>query len=240
MYEIGVSKKVQFCDVYSLDEEDLKAMLPSPIHAFILLYPIDDGKFDREDRLLGEVEEEEEEDKSKETSSKKPFYLSQTIDNACGFIALLHVIAALQDNDNNDNDSADVVAKDSILDKYLEAARKCPTPRDRGVLLESNEALASVHRTFAQQGSTEAPQTLEEEMAVNLHFVALVPSSTSSSTGPALWELDGRKRGPVKRGEGGIANFVAESLKLIKWYMERAGEAHAGSYSVLALVPNNY
>jgi hypothetical protein len=123
--------------------------------------------------------------------------------------------------------------------KYLSEARKSGlSASDRGKLLEHNEELASQHRKFAEQGSTAAPQTLEEEMAVNLHFVALVPGRD----GKSLWELDGRKAGPVLRAmPDKSTGFVPESLKLIKQYMERGNNGDNGNtveYSVIALVPS--
>ncbi|WFD43673.1 ubiquitinyl hydrolase 1 [Malassezia psittaci] len=52
-------------------------------------------------------------------------------------------------------------------------------------------ALKSVHATIAGEGQTAAP---EAEDPVNLHFVAFVRGSTGQ-----LWELDGRRKGPIER-----------------------------------------
>lgn len=66
-------------------------------------------------------------------------------------------------------------------------------PLERADLLYDSKALESAHADAAKLGDTEAP---EAEDSVDLHFVAFVKGSDGR-----LWELDGRRRGPLDRGQ---------------------------------------
>lgn len=80
----------------------------------------------------------------------------------------------------------------STLDTLIKQAIPLP-PAERSALLETNHDLASAHRESASQGATEAP---EAEADIDLHYVTFVKTEDGK-----LWELDGRRKGPIERAE---------------------------------------
>ena len=66
-------------------------------------------------------------------------------------------------------------------------------PRERARLLEETPEIAAAHREAASEGDTAAPDAQDD---VDLHFVCFVKGGDG-----ALWELDGRRKGPLRRGE---------------------------------------
>jgi ubiquitin carboxyl-terminal hydrolase L3 len=64
-------------------------------------------------------------------------------------------------------------------------------PTERSRLLERTPALQAAHQAAASQGATAAPDAQDD---VDLHYVCFVKA------GGTLWELDGRRKGPLARG----------------------------------------
>jgi ubiquitin carboxyl-terminal hydrolase L3 len=106
-------------------------------------------------------------------------FMKQTIENACGTIALLHCLL---------NDP-DIVEGNSIIDSLRNQMLQLTSPMDRAKLLEQNHQVEDLHASFAIQGSTKAP---EAEDDVDLHFVAFIRSPRG-----LICELDGRQEGPL-------------------------------------------
>jgi ubiquitin carboxyl-terminal hydrolase L3 len=89
------------------------------------------------------------------------------------------------------------IATDSTLDKLRKAAIPLPTA-ERSQLVERNPALAQAHQAAAAQGDTPAPDARDD---VDLHYVCFVRTEDPELQGAGiLWELDGRRKGPLKRG----------------------------------------
>lgn len=65
-------------------------------------------------------------------------------------------------------------------------------PVQRADLLYESKALESAHADAARLGDTAAPEAADD---VDLHFVAFVRGVDGT-----LWELDGRRKGPLSRG----------------------------------------
>ena len=85
VHNLGLSKKLSFHDVYSLDDPELLAFVPRPAYALLLVFPVSDAY----------------ENSRKEEDLERPAYegagpeeevmwYKQTIGNACGLIGLLH------------------------------------------------------------------------------------------------------------------------------------------------------
>lgn len=107
--------------------------------------------------------------------------------------------------------------KPSDLNTLLEKAEPLD-PGARAQLLEKTPALATAHREAASQGATEAPQAQDN---VDLHYVSFV-----RGTDGTLWELDGRRKGPLARGQLDEGEDVL-SEKALTWgplkFLEREG-----------------
>ena len=109
-------------------------------------------------------------------------------------------------------------------------------PASRAKLLETSSDLATAHASAAAEGDTAAPSADER---VNLHFVAFVKSPQGN-----LWELDGSRKGPLKRGrlpEGeDVLSEQAVNLGPKKFLNaeKEAGETGELRFSILALGPS--
>lgn len=108
-------------------------------------------------------------------------------------------------------------------------------PEPRAHLLETTPAIASAHESAAAQGDTAA---LSATASVDLHFVAFIKSAQNN-----LWELDGRRKGPLNRGNLDAEDDVLtdKALQLgVKAFLKREEEAGGGDlrFSLLALAPN--
>ena len=234
--KIGVrDPNVGFHDVFGLDPE-LLAFVPSPVLAVILLYPLTAAS---ESERRAELARQPETDR--DAIPADLFYMKQTIGNACGTIAMMHCLANVsrsaegegnEGNEGNDGkeereDTSVVRQAGGILDRFL-AETAGMTPEAIGSYLEEgrgcSEALHGLHGRAAQEGDTAAPGADDE---INLHFVAFVEK------GGVLWELDGRRAGPVQRGPvvDGLMGSVARVVKEV--YVGGAnGDIH---FSLIAL-----
>ncbi|KAL6771494.1 hypothetical protein ACKKBG_A26600 [Auxenochlorella protothecoides x Auxenochlorella symbiontica] len=166
----------QFTDVWGLDP-DLLAMVPRPVLAVILLFPMEAAPSSR-----GAASEAD------DFALQSLWYTKQTIGNACGTIAVLHALL------NNTEDVA--LAPGSFLARFREATA-AKTPAERAAYLEdppdASVDITSSHAAAAQAGSTAAPEATAD---IDLHFVTFVEH------GGRLYELDGWGRG-LLRGVAG-------------------------------------
>lgn len=181
VHNLGVSSKLGFYDVYSLDDPDLLAMVPRPVHSLIFITPGPMYYAVREEDGIPQAKDTLTYDKSGD--DEPIMWFRQTIGNACGLIALLHSVA--------NGEARKFISEGSILDRLLtEAAPLKPLPR-ADVLYNSAE-LEKAHMDAARQGDTSAPGA---EEGVGYHFLAFTKGKDNH-----LWELEGGCDGPVDRG----------------------------------------
>jgi ubiquitin carboxyl-terminal hydrolase L3 len=185
---LGVNEAWQFVDVWGLDR-DLLALLPRPICAVLLLFPLS-AKNDGEP--LGPLD-----------SESGLYFIKQTIGNACGTIGIIHALC-----NNAETLGFD---REKHLSKFFSDTRGL-SPEERGKHLESDSAFSEAHDEVAQEGQTQAPGRDER---VDLHFVAFVEHNSS------LYELDGRKDGPVKHGPTTQDTLLEDTAEVVKKFMAR-------------------
>ncbi len=87
IHSLGISTSLSFHDVLSLDDPELLAFLPRPVHALILVFPTTEAY---EQRV--EVEDSEAEDCLEGGEVGEVVFFRQTINNACGLYAILHAV----------------------------------------------------------------------------------------------------------------------------------------------------
>lgn len=200
------------CDVFGLDEE-LLAMVPQPVVGVVLLYPI------TEDSEKARLKELDAAGRAPINDEDGIYYMKQTIGNACGTIALLHIVA-------NNRDRLHVSPK-SFLGHFLEKTSDM-NPVQRGAHLENppigQPNIDSIHKIAALEGDSAVP-SLEEE--INLHFVALV------QRGGQLWELDGRRSGPVSHGKSSKDTFLSDCAQMIQ--QKYVNKSSSITFSVMAI-----
>ena len=106
------------------------------------------------------------------------------------------------------------------------------SPQARADLLYESEALESAHQSAAGGGDTSAP---DAEDNVDLHYVCFVKSQDNN-----LWELDGRRKGPLNRGKLSADEDVLSDQALdlgVRSFLKRASEAGGGDlrFSLITL-----
>lgn len=105
-------------------------------------------------------------------------------------------------------------------------------PVERADLLYESEALESAHQAAASGGDTAAPAADDN---VDLHYVCFVKSAKNN-----LWELDGRRKGPLNRGELAADEDVLSERALdlgVRSFLKREAEAGGGElrFSLITL-----
>jgi ubiquitin carboxyl-terminal hydrolase L3 len=88
LHNLGLSHKVAFQDVFSIDEPELLAFVPRPAYALLLVFPVSDTyeKFRSE-------EDSAKEEYSGKGEGEEVVWFKQTIGNACGMIGVLHAVS---------------------------------------------------------------------------------------------------------------------------------------------------
>lgn len=107
-------------------------------------------------------------------------------------------------------------------------------PISRADLLYESQALEKAHHNAANQGQSEVP---ESEDNVDLHYVCFVKDKKSH-----LWELDGRRKGPLDRGYIGEDDVLSEkALELgVRRFLKREEAVGGGElrFSLITLAPS--
>lgn len=213
-YKIGLSPVLLFQDVYSLTDPDLLAFLPQPVLALVLLFPI-----------TSTYEQYRKEfDSQHSNSSESATWFKQTIGNGCGLYALLHVLANLP---------RDFIVQsllvNSLLLLQISAASGVEEIAQLVELLELNIQLDD---NYGAQGQTTAPDASEP---VEFHFITYV-----KGTDGHVYELDGRRSGPVDLGESPESLHILDDAKVaekIQFYMDNTDELQRNNFAMMAVAP---
>jgi len=204
-----LTKYAHFEDVYGLDE-DMLLSVPRPVKAVVLLFPIEpegDAESQKEDERL----QREGQPKIDDTI----FWVKQKIPNACGTIGLVHAIA-----------NSDVTfTPTSALQKFIIGCHD-KTPEERAELLGITPLFASIHAETANTGQSapvsetvyhftcfvQAPEQDFRKVARKEHVSESAVAEPTS--GMRLVELDGRRQGPIDRGE--CTDLLIDAVNFIK------------------------
>ncbi|KAF5019406.1 hypothetical protein F66182_8606 [Fusarium sp. NRRL 66182] len=196
IHKLGVSDALEMHDVYSLTDPELLAFIPRPALALLLVFPV--SAVYESHRMAEDSLTEEYKGKG---DTEPVLWWPQTIRNACGLMGLLHAVS----NGNARNfigASPFSIVLDTLTDGLTEAdstldviiKKSAPLdPNGRAKVLETTPDLATAHKEAATQGDTPAPAAEDD---VELHYVCF-----AKGTDGGLWELDGRRKGPIRRGD---------------------------------------
>ncbi|PGG96660.1 hypothetical protein AJ79_09497 [Helicocarpus griseus UAMH5409] len=219
IHQLGVSPALGFSDIYSIDDPDLIAFVPRPSHAILLVFPISPAY------EASRVAEDKDKALYDGSGPNEPVtWFKQTIRNACGLIGLLHAVS--------NGPVKQHILPGSDLEKLLRDAEPL-TPDARADLLYASKALESAHADAAKKGDSAVPDADEK---IDLHFVCFAKGSDGH-----LWELDGRRKGPLDRGVLGEDEDVLSEKGLqmgVRQLLKR--EAEAGGdlrFSLVSLGP---
>lgn len=192
LHNLGLPESIGFSDIYSLTEPDLLALVPRPASALLLVFPVS------ETYESGRVAEDANLPMYNGSGPNEPVtWYKQTIKNACGLIGLLHAAS--------NGAAREQVVPGSDLDKLLKEADGLK-PIDRAELLYESKALESAHASAAAKGDSEAP---DAQSSLDLHFVCFTKGKDGN-----LYELDGRRTGPLNRGSLGADEDVLSQKAL--------------------------
>ncbi|TYG91219.1 hypothetical protein ES288_A12G244600v1 [Gossypium darwinii] len=224
--------EAECCDVYGLEDE-LLAMVPQPVLAVLFLFPITSQT---EEERLGQ-------DNEKRDVSSKVYFMKQTVGNACGTIGLLHGVGnvtseiKLQEGSYLDRFFKSTASMDLSVSvsacthvctcfclhilRFVIADFKLLYGLKRAAFLEKEREMEVAHSVAATAGETEASDN------VNTHFICF------SCVDGKLYELDGRKSGPISHGASSPSSLLQDAAKVIKGMIQKNPESL--NFNVIAL-----
>lgn len=224
-FRLGLSPILQFHDLYSLTDPELLAFIPQPVYGIILLFPLTENYESyrkQTDNKSGSV--------YANTKSNEVKWFKQTIGNACGLYALLHVLSNLP----NDLIINGLILKENLLAQIT----KYTSVEDVSRLVENLENEIQLDNNYGNQGQTEAPLASD---SIDLHFITFIKSSIDGH----LYELDGRRNGPIDLGLGSSENVDNPNIlnektivEKIQFYMDNTDEKNKHNFSIMAIAPS--
>lgn len=217
--KLGLSPILGFHDVYSISDPDLMAFLSQPVYGVIMLFPITEGYENHRketDRLSNPY------DSSKLNDVK---WFKQTIGNGCGLYALLHMLLNLPD---------DFILENLVLKRFiLSKLNPSISIEETSSLVEALEQSIQLDENYGSKGQTEAP---DAAVQITLHFITFIKGKDNH-----LYELDGRRSGPVDLGESVDDDHILRDSKLIekiKFYMDTTDEENRNNFALMSIAPS--
>jgi ubiquitin carboxyl-terminal hydrolase L3 len=203
---------LSWTDVLSTEDWALD-MVPSPVSAVALLFPIKEASEAFKDAQEARVRAEG------EAAPPALYFTKQTVGNACGTVAILHSVA----NCTAVSGGAVPLAAGGWFAGFLERTKGL-SPEARAEALEDDQEVEEQHGEVAVQGQSAVVEDVET------HFVAFVEK------GGRLWELDGRKAFPISHGATSAERLLADACAVIRRdFMDRdPGEVR---FTITALAP---
>ncbi len=189
----------EFVDVFSTEDWALD-MIAQPVAAVLMLYPLTKPQ-------LANTPKEESTEASLEQKDNV-WFIKQRIGNACGTIGLLHSLLNLPEPLNC------MIQEGSWLEKFKD---DCPIPLDpieKAVILEKNDKIEKLHDDATSDESNATDRGTDKDDILT-HFVALVCVDNR------LYELDGRKQGPVDHGPTSQATLLKDAIQVVQKFMAR-------------------
>lgn len=221
VHNLGLSTALSFHDIWSIDDPDLLSFIPRPANALLLVFPVS--------KSYEVLRMQEDKDKAEYTGKgpEEPIiWYKQTIRNACGLIGILHAVS--------NGSSRAFIESESALEKLVQEAIPL-APIERADLLYNSQALESAHASAASQGQSHAPGAEDD---IDLHYVCFIKDEKNN-----LWELDGRRKGPLNRGTLSADEDVLSEKALdlgVRVFLKQEAEQNAGEmrFSLIALAPS--
>jgi ubiquitin carboxyl-terminal hydrolase L3 len=202
----------EFVDVFSTEEWALE-MIPQPVAAVLMLYPLTEiqESAPRNDQILNVTTT------TTTTTTPTVWFTKQRIGNACGTIGLLHALMNLPD----DLRQLGCIQRNSWLDQFEQATTTttttssssttttATTPIQKAERLETDPTIAALHDEATHSSDNQTNRgNLDDD--VETHFIALVNVQN------VLYELDGRKAGPVIHGPTTPMTLLQDSCRIIR------------------------
>ncbi|BFG31311.1 hypothetical protein CerSpe_175850 [Prunus speciosa] len=136
----------------------------------------------------------------KQEPKGRVYFLKQTVGNACGTIGLLHAVGNIT--------SEIKLVEESYLDRFFKSTATMD-PLERAAFLEKDREMEVAHSVAATGGETEATDN------VDTHFICF------SCVDGELYELDGRKSGPISHGPSSPNSLLQDAAKVIQGMIQK-------------------
>ncbi|QCD81337.1 ubiquitin carboxyl-terminal hydrolase L3 [Vigna unguiculata] len=151
--------------------------------------------------ITAKTEEERlQQENEKKDYSNKVYFMKQTVGNACGTIGLLHALG---------NITSEVkLVEGSFFDKFFKSTASMD-PLQRAVFLENDRDMEVAHSVAATAGDTVASDN------VDTHFICF------ACVDGQLYELDGRKSGPISHGVSSQSTLLRDAAKVIQSMIQK-------------------
>lgn len=150
--------------------------------------------------LTAKTEEERMMQANEKQEPKGVYFMKQTVGNACGTIGLLHAVGNIT--------SEIKLVEDSFLDRFFKKTASMD-PLQRAAFLESDTEMEVAHSVAAHGGDTEASDN------VDTHFICF------ACVDGELYELDGRKSGPISHGPSSPDGLLQDAAKVIQGMIQK-------------------
>ncbi|GER34763.1 ubiquitin carboxyl-terminal hydrolase isozyme L3 [Striga asiatica] len=141
------------------------------------------------------------------------YFMKQTVGNACGTIGLLHAVGNIT--------SRIKLVEGSYLDIFFKTTANM-NPSERASFLENDREMEVAHSVAATGGDTEASDD------VNTHFICFTCVNGESFFSPSkhelerqLYELDGRRAGPITHGASSPDTLLHDAAKVIQKIIQK-------------------
>ena len=208
---------VRVVEVLSIEDWALD-MVPGPVHAVLFLYPLSPRQLE-----FDSAHPPDPMPSTSDPTSGAPYFMKQTVGNACGTVALLHALG------NHHRAGAAAARPDSWLAEFFSATAKMTAEEIASYIAEgaASDALAKVHTATATSSENATAATMD----VETHFVAFV------CAGGTLYELDGRKAGPTVHGPCEASELLPKAVGAISKCMKR--DPDELRFTITALVGND-
>ncbi|KAH7834675.1 hypothetical protein Vadar_018487 [Vaccinium darrowii] len=128
------------------------------------------------------------------------YFMKQTVGNACGTIGLLHAVGNVSSEIN--------LLEESFLDRFFKSTANM-NPLERAAFLEKDREMEVAHSLAATGGETEVSDN------VDTHFICY------SCVDGQLYELDGRKSGPISHGPSSRSSLLQDAAKVIQGVIKK-------------------
>ena len=215
-------------DVFSTEDWALD-MIPSPVLAVLLLYPLTHVQLQYEQQETEQLLRLSKEGKSENHTNTNDdvWFMKQRIGNACGTIGLIHAMMnAIQQHQSSSllsTTSTTTVHPPPLMqpNSWLDIFYKSSTmmmkdPIQRAELLENDPTIATFHdRATSSTDNQTSRGTVDDDIIT--HFIAFVSGTNSSSTQhqPFLYELDGRKLLNLSWYDEPLEYYITRTMRTI-------------------------
>ncbi|XP_054824204.1 ubiquitin carboxyl-terminal hydrolase 3 isoform X2 [Prosopis cineraria] len=150
--------------------------------------------------LTSKTEEERLQQENEKKHNTRVYFMKQTVGNACGTIGLLHALGNIT--------SEIKLTEGSFFDRFFKATASMD-PLQRAAFLENDREMEVAHSVAATAGDTEAL------VDVNAHFICF------ACVDGELYELDGRKSGPISHGQSSPNTLLRDAAKVIQGVIQK-------------------